>query len=433
MINQQGINSLIENSKRDLYICMPSIHEEVGEAILKLTSKTGVNKDAPSVHILIDYDAQTFRQGYGDHQTIETLREKGLDIKKLQNNRISFIISDEIGYYLFIESRSLIPADKQTVNAVKIDPVSLVRLKMYFFRACDTNDFEDDLTNAIIEESKQLKDAIKLVDERTAMVADIDSNVIIAVKEDLRNNPPLKPDFKRIVDFYSNKFQYVKLSFDGSGISNRKIDIPPEVFPLSDAGLKKCLETRLNLFDEDIKGDIFKELNEIKDNVRQIREYYLTKIKSRDESLLDKNKKANFKAKVELLRTRLSDVKKVIMKKMSEQIDKTKTSLLNELQIYYEGNPQTFMAKHANLWKNEPEYVRLEAYNKANELIHKLKWPKPHEMVEKFEFTVNYSDITYEDLKNEKFIAELKEKGLITSKDSEQLANFSKGVQISGF
>ena len=83
--------------------------------------------------------------------------EGSFDVKSLKDNRISFIISDDIGYYLFIESRSLIPADKETINATKIDPVSIVRLKHYFFPDVKVLNIQDELADAIIEERILLK------------------------------------------------------------------------------------------------------------------------------------------------------------------------------------------------------------------------------------------------------------------------------------
>lgn len=55
------------------------------------------------------------------------------------------------------------------------------------------------------------------------------------------DNPvnPLNPDYKRIVEFYSNKFQYVKLKFNGSNLQHRKIELPPRVLPVADTELKK--------------------------------------------------------------------------------------------------------------------------------------------------------------------------------------------------
>ena len=107
----------------------------------------------------------------------------------------------------------LIPADKKTINAVKIDPVSIVRLKKFFFTETENSDFQDDLVNAIIEESKQLKNTNELLSEQIASVTEISNIEIESVSEVLKKNPPIHPDFKRIVEFYSNKFQYVKVKF----------------------------------------------------------------------------------------------------------------------------------------------------------------------------------------------------------------------------
>ncbi len=46
-----------------------------------------------------------------------------------------------------------------------------------------------------------------------------------------------------------------------------------------------------------------------------------------------------------------------------------------------------------------------------------IKWPKAHLLLDEFKLSVQYSDITIEDLKNDEFIKELMEEGLIGQKE----------------
>ena len=139
-----NLSDLIKGTKKNLFLCLPSIHKELADAILSLSNLFRNAENEPSIHLLIDFDAQTFRQGYGDYKSVDNLIQHDIELKTLNDNRISFIISDDIGYYLFIESRSLIPADKVTINAIKIDPVSKVRLKKYFFGSAININIEDE-------------------------------------------------------------------------------------------------------------------------------------------------------------------------------------------------------------------------------------------------------------------------------------------------
>ena len=48
----------------------------------------------------------------------------------------------------------------------------------------------------------------------------------------------------------------------------------------------------------------------------------------------------------------------------------------------------------------------------------------------RFKITTHFSDITFEDLKNQELIEELCNRGLIEKKDLNALAEFSKGIEL---
>ena len=430
-LTQAEIEQIILSTKESLYICMPAIHEELESAITYLDYSNDNSKTEIKIHILIDFDSQTFRQGYGNFKSVEDLINGGFDVKCLKDNRISFIISDNIGYYLFIESRSLIPADKKTINAVKIDPVSIVRLKKFFFTETENSDFQDDLVNAIIEESKQLKNTNELLSEQIASVTEISNIEIESVSEVLKKNPPIHPDFKRIVEFYSNKFQYVKVKFEGANLQYRKIEIPSKALPIMDATLKDKLETKLNLFEKSDEENCFKPLIDFKTKLTEIRDAYLTKVKSRDESLLDKLKKSAFEEQIENLKKEINGVKNDIIGNIAEQINQTKIRLLADLIDFFIANPKSLFPNHPNLWESNQNYIQQSAKSKAEEVIYRIKWPEAHLLVDDFKLSVQYSDITYEDLKSQEFVNELKDFNLIDESDENRLAEFGKGVKIN--
>lgn len=206
-INTLSLAEMIKSARKSLYLCLPSLHPEISQAIAELNFMQNMPEETVQIHILVDFDANTFRQGYGDYESMESLFMEGDDIKCLKDNRISFIICDNIGYYLFIESRTMIPADKETINAVRIDPISIVRLKSYFFPDIDKTDIKDELANAIIEESQTLSSPEKLIPETPAPISVISDEEIREVSFNLETNPPLNPDFKRKVEFYKNKIE----------------------------------------------------------------------------------------------------------------------------------------------------------------------------------------------------------------------------------
>jgi len=424
-LTQKDLASLIRSTERELFVSLSLFHREIADAILSIHRDSEKKID---IHILVDFDAQTFRQGYGEFNSIEQLIKQDIEIKNLKDNRISFIIVDNKGYYLFIESRSMIPADKETINAVRADPVSIVRLKQFFFGKTIKKNYQDELANAIIDEGLLL-DKAKEMRNLLAPVATISQQAIKTVSNDLKSNPPLNPDYKRIVEFYSNKFQYVKLKFNGSNLQHRKIELPPRVLPVADTELKKRLETKLNLFDQDLVDETFSSIQELKEQLDEIREKYLTKVKSREERLLDKNRKSAFEQAVVDQKAKIGDVKTKCLVNIGKQIKMTSERLIVNLADFLAENPKVLFPDHKHLWENHEEYIKDASKEEAMSIVTKIKWPKAHDLLDELSIDLQYSDITYEDLKNKTFIKELLECGLIDDADEKQLASFGKGIE----
>jgi len=334
---EEDLCNLIFETKESLFLCLPLLHPKVINAINSLQKKLET-KD--SIYIGLDFAPETFRQGYGEFDSYKDLSNLMYKIRNLKDNRISFIISDSIGYYLFFESRYFIPAEKVTLNAVLIDPVSIVRLKHYFFNVFGKEELSDSLANAIIEESKNLKNLEKDIQIPVNITSSsIDRKLIDDVKKDLEANPPLKPDYKRLVDFYSNKFQYAQMEFSGANLKTKKIELPHKALPIKNADLKKRLEAKLGLFDKESSDTCFKPLEEFKQKMMEVRLKYLVPLKLRKENVLKKVDKAKFEEAAKLLKKDLENVRKKSLTLVSDQIEKTKKTLLNDLVDFFVKNP----------------------------------------------------------------------------------------------
>lgn len=431
-LTQLNLVDMIESTRRHLYLCLPSIHPELARAILQLNQLSNDQEVKINIHILVDFDAQTFRQGYGDFNSVELLLNSKLNIKSIKDNRISFIINENIGFFLFLESRNMVPANKSTLNAIRIDPITIVRLKQYFFYDEIVFDFKAELKNAFIEESEILKNTKDLAASDIAVVTEITTSDIQIVKSDIENNPPLNPDYQRIVHFYSSKFQYVKLKFDGANLQHRRIIIPPKALPISDAALKERLNTKVNLFYKPEEMNDFMPLIKLKEKVNLIREQYLKKVKSREESLLEKVKKEEFLFKVKEIEKSLYETQINLLNLTTKLIAEAKQSLLIELKDFYLANSKVlFKDKNQNsFFLNDKEYVNNFAESEATNIINRIPWPSPHELLLNMKIEVQFSDITYEDLKNPDFAQELKECGLIDESDLYKLAEFRKALEI---
>jgi hypothetical protein len=424
-ITTTGLTELITSARKSLYLCLPSLHPEISDAIGYLEYLSSFEQESVKIHFLIDFDPQTFRQGYGEFEVVNGLIMEEYDVKYLRDNRISFIISDNIGYYLFIESRSLIPADKETINAIKIDPVSIVRLKHYFFPDVNHSDIQDELANAIIEESILLKEPDIIVPEQSAKINVIDEKLLNSVKADLEKNPPLNPDFKRTVEIYSNKFQYAELHYVGQNIEHLTIEIPSKLLPYKNIELRKKLLTRLKLFENINKREEFMKFKTIEEYKNQIIEEYLTPIKCRKgRSVLKKELKTNFEIEVEKLREKLTNLKSSIYSVMADEIVASKTNLYETMRLFLLENPTEEMQVFGL-----PNHPRM-AHDTAKRLTDSINID-PAKLITKFKIERHFADITFEDLSDLELLEEFKQKKLITEADERQLAEFNRGVIVN--
>ena len=427
-LTQSKINELIRKAEEEIFICLPSIHADMASALKEKIERYKIS-GKPSIQIMVDFDPQTFRQGYGDFKSVKDLIQAGAEIKHMNANRISFMLIDEIGYYLFVESRSMMPADKEIINAVKIDPISIIRLKKFFFNSIPDRDLEDQLTNAIIEESKVLGNKDELIAKATANTEIPTTDRISAIENDLTKNPPIHPDYKRLVDFYSNKFQYVRLKFEGANLRHHKVQLPKKAIPVADSSLRSRLETKLNLFDAKASEEVFKPMKEFKDKVDELREEYLKKVKSREESILDKNRSADFTSAVNDLANKIGELKKNLLIGVNEMIKSTKTSLIEELVPFIKANPKGFIKSWEDeKWMQEPSYLEEKAQEIADTIIKKIKWPEAHLLLKDLKLETRYSEISFSDLKNKSFLKELKEAGIINSTDISEITEISTGI-----
>jgi hypothetical protein len=426
---EDDLCNLIFKTKESLFICLPLLQPKVMSAIDEMYS----NLDGKvAINIGMDFSPETFRQGYGEIDSFQIIWITDYKILNLKDNRVSFVISDTTGYYLFFESRYFIPAEKVTINAVKIDPVSMVRLKHQFFGEYEKSELTNHLANAVIEEGLQLNNIETEVQNAGKISSEvIDGGLLEAIEKDLSANPPLKPDYKRIVDFYSNKFQYVKLEFSGANLRTKKIELPQKALPVRSTELKKRLETKLELFDKENSEELFKPLEDFKLKVQELRDKFLKPLTIRSENVIKRTDKILFDEEVNKLVKEVQSLKKKIIDKMSEQIERTKERLFNELTDFFIENPQDISSLGDLFQTYSKEYVRQEAKNLASKTIWKIRWPSPHELVEDFKLVTHYSDITFEDLSNKALIEELKKRELITDIDINNLAEFGKGIKVN--
>lgn len=75
---------LVSNAKKQVTFIGPALSQELAAAIVKKHQLLGEH----GVTIVLDYNEEIFRLGYGDHGAIELLQENNVPIRKQAGLRI---------------------------------------------------------------------------------------------------------------------------------------------------------------------------------------------------------------------------------------------------------------------------------------------------------------------------------------------------------
>lgn len=425
---EQDLCKLILETKESLYICLPLLQPEVMNAIDQLDFE---QSNAVSINIGLDFSPETFRQGYGVIESFELIERTGYNVLNFKDNRVSFIISDNSGFFLFFESRYFIPANKSTLNAVSIDPISIIRLKQHFFDLYKSEaDYKNEIANSFVDETVKLNNIHQEYSNKPVIEkSPIDEKTFHKVSKDLQENPPLKPDYQRIVNYYKNKYQYVRLEYKGANLKSKKIEIPPKILPIKNTTFKKNLETKLNLFSNQDQNT-FKAFEDMNSQIKKIREKYLKSLSSRKENILKLAEKELFISEIEASKKELDNLTKNNLKLIASEINKTKEEIKIQLRDFFLQYKEEFPSYNSLFGTADADYVLSEIDGYVDKVISNIKWPAAHQLFENFELNVFYSDITYEDLNNKELIKELKDKKLFSNEDDNLLAEFGTGIKI---
>jgi hypothetical protein len=397
MINKitwQKIVEMLHNAKNEVYLVMPSIHEEWIE-----TLKANPNINALKIFACIDNSETVIRNGYGSINSIDSLNAINAVITECEGLRICFISADDESYFLFLESR-IIAGDPEGMNAVQVNAQLKSDFLYKFFVLPNTNSEEIVSTPLELEKYLEVKEAIKL-------------------------NPPEAPDLKRKINTYKTHFQYADIHFEGGGIQTKTITIPKDALPFKDSELKERMKTRFNLFSKR-DTDKWNELDEIDDMLREIRKEFLNPCKyKKGRNIIDKSKKIAFVSKAEEIRKAVEEKKKELTDDIQRAINKSEDVLTEELTSFFKSNLPEKIERI-----KDAELRNLQIAKTIQEILFKTKIPSASDLIDKMVIETDYAEFTEEDLSDEKFIEWFKEKKLLTKDAENEIASFGKAYSL---
>ena len=401
-----------------LFLSMPSIDTELADVLVLAKQQ---NPDI-KIYVVIDNSEESIRNGFGDIDGIDKLLENGIQIFQSDDNLISFVITDIVGYFLFPHSRIFIEKSRGT-NAFKIDPVSIKLLKQYFFATLFDKDKLED--NVILEDaSNHFKEILEGFNNKLPLsnVIRFDDQKHESNKQKLKINPPNPPDLQRQINTYSAKIQFVELKFSGGNIQNKIIQLPPKAIPINSDELKSLLQTRIKIFQNFDENNEYQKFIKLKENVDDLRKRYLTPIKCRPGKRI---------IKIEQKEEFFKELNK--LKKETETLNSSLLTILEEGRL----NTLDLLKKELKefLIKNEPDELKSISNTEikerrieeiSNKIVASVKFPQVDKLIMNINLTEFFYDLTWYDFKDENLLKEFREKEIMTNDDIDQIVRMKK-------
>ncbi|QOJ27643.1 MAG: hypothetical protein HRU80_01680 [Ignavibacteriales bacterium] len=354
--------------------------------------------------MIINPSEDSFRNGYGDIKSLNELLAARIEVLEMKGYKISFLITDDSGWFLFPESH-IFQSDTTGPNAFEMTRESINYIVQQY------------LNPEIIIETPHPKK--------------INTEEVKIVERKLQANPPVAPDMRRILNIYNAKIQFVEFKFEGAKLSEKTIKIPQQALPIHDKNLQKRIDSTIKLFREGFDNEVIKRISDLSNFVDYLRagkgdgyqSGYLIPIKCREKSIIFKDKREEFDKHVRDIREEIDKLRKDNSTLLQVEVLNTRKNFRQELTNYYNENKEKYLP-------NGGSGIELLIEKKVDDIIAQIRFPDDKKLLSKLSLTCTYYDLTYEDFSDEELLNEFLEKSVITQADHTQIVTFIKGVEL---
>lgn len=421
-LGYKELTDLISETKNLLILSLPNIYDELCQSILEY------GKNIKNVKIIIDNSENCYRYGYGDIKAVENLRNSGFQIYDLTGNMVSFIICDNIGYYIFSQSRIFSDLDDVSFNSVIIDPISIIRLKNHYFPP-DNNKDKENIENELIESVNKIKDYLKetstdIKKEQTVKLNNLNPENLNIVKEKLTIDPPVHPDFQRKIKTYTSKIQFMELRFNGANLQNKELDIPPKILPFKDEDIIKKLKTKMKLFSNLEDNENFQKYLKLNSRVEHVRSFLIPVSSRKNKSVIKIEDKENVLSFLKGISNDIENITNEIAEIIKQEILDTKENIYKEICRFLNDYPSESLKKYSG------DLYERALGDSALKIISKIKFPEPEDLFKKVNIYYKFYALTFEDFKDDELLEEFEKKGILSDNDMKSIVEIKSAFGI---
>ncbi|RJP35129.1 MAG: hypothetical protein C4527_01110 [Candidatus Omnitrophota bacterium] len=378
-IDDKKLVHYISHAQNRIVYMAPGITDQVAHALSVAWMRLGTH----AVHVIVDVEPEVCRLGYGTLDGLKTVLDQAsklhAQVCQQPGVRIGLLIADNttIVYSptpLLIEAGSTQP---EHPNAIQLHSIP--------------NEIAEDMG---LEASGKY--------DRSIGEKSISSEDIEKTESDLKANPPAKFDLARKVRVFTSRFQFVEFEMTGCMISRKKVPIPSNLVGLAnDRNLQNQFHAHFDLINRNtIEVKVDKRIlteNSLRKKKDDIRNRFLIPLKGYGNVILHANKDQFLEA-VDELKKDVEEYQRGIKKDLQKHMDQNAESLVEALLPAVLQRPPDEYKKFfgVDIPKNDiKEFLARDI---------KDAFGKSEDLVQNMNVKVIFKNLTYESLKDEKFL-----------------------------
>lgn len=389
-LDSAEIASEIRKAQHFACYVAPGIQPEPAKAMEDLARKIG----SEYIKVFLDFDEHVMRMGFGHIESVESLRNAGIDVNSASGLRIGLVIVDDRGYAftptaLYLEAEH--SPDKKAPNAVRL---SRNQIKDVLARLSPATKKFASASAKTEEERQQIEDqGIEIKSEKLAEAEFKD------VEKKLKDIPPIDFDIARQTRVYTAYLQYVEIKLSGAAIQRHRFEIPREIQNFGDS---EEFESRLKTTFDMIRRDDELSSKHIDKELSEIRKNFTRTLGKKHGRVMLKQSESLFKRKVDALDNKLKEHKEKMKKNLQERIDESRDQIINHYLPLVRKNPPVSLSGQV------PEVTDDNAKSWLREQLER-KLPESENLISKMKLSVCYKDVTFTTLNDSDFINTVKE------------------------
>lgn len=386
-LSNEKIAELIAAAQNRVIYAAPNLSKSVGNELWFWSAL----HDASSLRVIIDANAEAYRDGFGEIEGLTMLTDSRIEVRKAPGLRIGILVIDERAW-VFSPTPEIIfdQPTESTFNAVEV-----------------SRDFAQQILVSIAPEFSVSTDPLESVVLPDSAESEIGTEIITQgevteIKKDLKKSPPQKFDATRQIRVYQNHFQFVDISLEKCNLKGHKIKIPSNILKIvSDEDVRKRMSASYDLLDA--SSETAQETEGLQFAVRELRELFTISVGEPYGRVIEHARKKEFLARVTSIQEAIEKVRNALADRLDEDVETNCRSLAKVLAPEIMKNPPPGL-KYSLLV--DP----LDEKSVCDYLVKRIKPSTAaiDDLVSGMTLNVIFKDITFEMIKDEEFIKKIR-------------------------